>query len=463
MNKRSYSQILNATASDHLQKGLDLAPKIIARIQKGKGNHMLFRKKFVFATLLTAIGITLLIVTIPVIAATVKRWFGYVPKVGLVEEGQIRVLEEPVSTTREGITVTIDQVVLNQDGTVLVYSVNGIPDSALTIDPGAAYCSNKVNLRLPDGTSLLASPRGVQSFESGYQHRYDYPALPAEINDATFVISCLYYTQEGKAPGNWEIPLHFVPAPADMTAYPVIELPAPTEPAADAPLAENAEIAEPMTLTVDRAVQMENGTLIYATLHWEKTSFASVSIDRPEETMHLRDENGQELPFAAFYDEQTGEFIDQQKTVLAIKTTQSLEPGSFTLVLDSVLGILPGDASFEFDPGVNPQVGQQFPVNLDIAIGKHILRILNTTVEDGGYSFDMSSDTGIRGASLFDMEHMIATGNEGESGNDGKEYKFYSTFYYAEGLPEGPVTITIGGIKILHEQSLTAQWTLPAQ
>lgn len=463
MNKRSYSQILNAVAKDQIPPNLDLAPKIIAQIQKGKKFHMNVTKKIVFATLLIAAIFAVLFFTVDSVAATVKGWFGYVPKVGLVQEGQIRILEEPVSITREGITVTVDQVVLNQESTVLVNSVIGIPDSALTVDPGAVACSNKVSLRLPDGTNLLASPRGVRSLESGYQHRYDYPALPAEISDATLVVSCLYFTQEGKAPGNWELPLHFIPASEDMTVYPVIELPAPTEATEDTSSAEAPETAESIMLTVDRTVQMEDGYLIYATLHWEETSFASVSVDHPEDTLHLLDENGQELPFEIFYDEQTGEFIDHRQTVLAIKTGQLQTTGTLTLILDSVLVGLPGDSSFVFDPGANPEPGQQFQLNLDIPLKENILHILTATVEEGGYSFEMSSNTGICGASLFDVEHMIATGSDGESGRDGKECKFYSAFYYAEGLPVGKVTVTIGGIKVRHEQKIIAELTLPIQ
>ena len=36
-----------------------------------------------------------------------------------------------------------------------------------------------------------------------------------------------------------------------------------------------------MTLTLDRAVQMDDGYLLYATLHWEDTPFSSVDVIDP--------------------------------------------------------------------------------------------------------------------------------------------------------------------------------------
>ena len=130
MNKKRYSQILDVVAGDQVPKDLDLAPNIMARIQKRKGFRMQPRTKFVSAALLVAIVLVVLFYTVPGMAAAIGRWFGYVPGVGLVREGQIRVLAEPVSVTRDGVTVTVDQVVLDPERTALVYSVEGIPSAA---------------------------------------------------------------------------------------------------------------------------------------------------------------------------------------------------------------------------------------------------------------------------------------------------------------------------------------------
>lgn len=468
MNKIPYSKILDVVAGDQIPDDLDLAPTIIARIQKRKGFRMQPKMKLVSATLLVAITLVVMFYTVPGVAATFARWFGYVPGVGLVHEGQIHVLAEPVSITREGVTVTVEQVILNQEHTTLIYSVEGIP-SAASVDtqPSETFCLYKVSLLLPDGSSLLATPNGLSSL-SGYRHRFDYSPLPATVSDAKLIIPCLFNTLPGAVPENWEIPLHFVPASPAMTVFPVIEIFTPTPAVTPTLIASAAEetIPEeaPITLTLDRAVQMDDGYLLYATLHWEDTPFISAEVTRPEQTLHLLDASGQEIPYEVYYDEQTFINTDQRRTVFAIKTTSIQSPGPLTLILDAVSVGLSANASFVFDPGLNPKPGQVWQPNLDVTIGDRSLHVRSITVEASGdgYSFDMTSDTGIQNASLADLEHPIVTGYNGDGGGTDRENVFFSGFYYADGLPTGPVTISIGSIWVQHIRQMQAQWTPPS-
>jgi hypothetical protein len=181
--------------------------------------------KFFCAAGLAAIVLIVMFTTMPGMAAAIGRWLGYVPGIGFIRQGQIRILPQPVSVTREGITVTVDQVILNQERTALVYSVKGIPSTAIVSSPEHQHCSYKVSLRLPDSKLMQANPDGIQSWVSGYQHRLYYAPVQAITNDATLVIDCLFNTRPGAAPQDWEIPMHFVPAPPDLTAFPVIEIP----------------------------------------------------------------------------------------------------------------------------------------------------------------------------------------------------------------------------------------------
>ncbi len=286
---------------------------------------------------------------------------------------------------------------------------------------------------------------------SGYQHRFNYPPLPAAVNDAKLVISCLFNTRAGAAPEDWEIPLHFVPAPPDVTAFPVIEIPTPTAPAATATLAvarrnpaassrrkTHAPGAAAMTLTLDRAVQMDDGYLLYATLHWEDTPFSSVDVIDSPQTLHLLDASGQEMIYETLYDEQTGVIGDQRQTVFAIKTAPVQIPGPLTLVLDSVLVDLPVKASFVFDPGLNPKPGQQWPQwqpDQEVTIGERRLRVRTVIAAGNSYSFEMTSDTGIQSATCADLEHPIDSGSGG--GGSSLASLFGCGFNYVNGLPTG--------------------------
>lgn len=477
MNKKGssqgYARILDVVAGDQAPNNLDLAPDILTKIQKRRRSRMQPRMKLLSAAGLVAIVLAVLFYTVPGIASAVGRWFGYVPGVGFVREGQIRVLAEPVSVTREGITVTVDQAMIDAGGTVLLYSVDGIPAAASVDRAEGQPCPYRVSLRLPDGSPLLATPEGVQSWDAGYQHRFKYPALPTKVNEATLVIGCLFNTRQGAAPENWEIPLRFVPAPPEMTAFPVIEITTPTaEPPKVDPVDATDATALPtetqtapgqtaLNLTLDRAVQMNDGYLIYATLHWEDSPFASVDVINTTEMLHLLDGSGQEMRYEQRYDEHTGVFVDQRQTVLAIKTEPVQVVGPLTLVIDSVMVDLPVSTSFVFDPGENPQAGQKWTLNQDVPVGDYNLLVLNAEAVPGGYSFEMTSENGLVNAMLADLEHPIASGGSGGAVLPGQN--FFSSFNYADGnLPKGPITITVGGISILHHQRLEAQWTPPA-
>jgi len=465
MNKTSYSQILDAVAADHVPNDLDLAPIIIARIQKGKSLRMQPQRKLVSTILLIVIAFVLLFYAVPEVAAAIQRWLGYVPGVGLVQEGQIRALAEPVSVTREGITVTVDQVLITPERTVLIYSVEGIPANTQDTPAEETLCAMPsypyvVSLRLSDRSPLLASPMGVEAWPTGYRHRFKYLPIPAEINEATLVISCLFHTQPGIVPEGWELPLRFVPAPVDMTAFPVIEIPTSTAPAVMVTPATSLTEGAALTLSLDRAVQMNDGYLLYATLHWENTPFNYVDVIDLAENLHLLDASGQEMLYEVHEDEQTGVKEDQRQTAFAIKTAPVQSPGALTLKLDAVLVDLPVDASFVFDPGPSPQPGQEWQPNVEFTFGEHRLFVRSITVEGtgDGYSIEMTSDTGILSTGFVDRDHRIVSGYDGISAKG----VFYNGFYYADGLPKGPVTLWVGGIRVKQAQTLQVQWTPPA-
>ena len=475
MKKIGYSHILDVVAGDQVPKNLDLAPNIMARIQQRKGVRMQPRIKFMYATMLVAITMVVLFYTVPGMAAAIGRWFGYMPGVGLVREGQIRVLAEPVSISREGITVTVEQVVLDPERTSLVYSVEGIPSAAIVTDPLDQRCPYAVLLRLPDGSEQQASPDGLQSWASGYQHRFNYPPMPAAVNDATLVINCLFNTRPGTAPENWEIPLRFVPAPPHVTVFPVIEIPTttalvPTDTNSTGTAKTAANLvgteAHPdpvmMEMSLDRAVEMDDGYLIYATVHWEDTPYIWADVTDPDKTLHLLDANGHEMLYELVYDEQTGLDQDQRQTVFGIKTAPVQNTGPLTLALDSVSVDLPvEDISFVFNPGPDPKPGQIWTLNQTVKVGEYNLRVNTATADDNGYSFEMSSANGIVNATLTDYDNPAGGGGGGGGGgNPGENFSYGIS--YTNGLPDGPVKVSIISIGVRHIQHMETQWTPPA-
>ena len=69
------------------------------------------------------------------------KLFGYIPGVGIVDQSNpIRVLAEPVSVTRDGITVTVTSATLTGDRTQIAYRIFGVPGSAYPDREDVAGC-----------------------------------------------------------------------------------------------------------------------------------------------------------------------------------------------------------------------------------------------------------------------------------------------------------------------------------
>ena len=61
------------------------------------------------------------------VIAQVQALLGYVPGYGFVEIEDVRVLSSPVSQTQDGVTMTIKQVLVKEENTYIVFSVDGLP------------------------------------------------------------------------------------------------------------------------------------------------------------------------------------------------------------------------------------------------------------------------------------------------------------------------------------------------
>jgi hypothetical protein len=163
----------------------------------GRARRWLARPAW-YALGLLVVGLVILTLVIGPqrVFAAVRELLGYIPGVGIVDpSGGIRVLAEPVSVSREGITLTVTGATLTADGTHLQYRTFGVPRSAYPQREDVSGCYEPEYLRLPDGTKL-----GTER-EMG--------PVPAEVNEAVFVMPCIAGTLPGTVPEDWELLLRF--------------------------------------------------------------------------------------------------------------------------------------------------------------------------------------------------------------------------------------------------------------
>ena len=155
------------------------------------------------------------------------------------------------------------------DRTLIQVSIEGWPWRKLVSDSPENGCLDPAFLRLPNGELTHTQPTSAVGWETGYELKSLYPAIPSTLDEATFVMPCLILAKPGEAPENWELSLRLVPAPADAV-FPVIEISTPVvaTPTVIPQAQANTSLAtDGVSLALDRAVQMEDGYLIYVTIH----------------------------------------------------------------------------------------------------------------------------------------------------------------------------------------------------
>jgi len=230
MNKERMKTALESIARRNVPEDTNLWPRIASRIER-KTIVQTLRAKPALLFLVLLLALTLL----TGVAYAIGKSLGYIPGVGIVDQSAaIRVLAEPVSVTRDGITLTVEQAILTSDKTVIVYKAEGIPQEARPKGESGFACNPTTpTLLLPDGTKLNMNGGNGSGWGTGYQTGLNYPPIPNEVDTVKFLLPCLEGVAPAAAPQDWELTLRFVPAPPDLTVVPIIEIatPLPTPPA----------------------------------------------------------------------------------------------------------------------------------------------------------------------------------------------------------------------------------------
>jgi hypothetical protein len=411
-------------------------------------------------TLLVLLALAFTTWQVPAVRAAIQRWFGYVPGAGLVSSDQMRVLADPVVLERDGINLTVKQVWASVDRTVVQYAVEGWERGSGDTQSGDADCDQTGLLRLEDRDLAVTEAPTMIGWEDGYEVVGVYAAIPADIDTVALIVPC----SDPAAAGEWEVPLTLVSAPADMTVYPVIEnaVPAEMAPAAQ-PLGTGSDLLpEGLALAVERAAEMDDGYLLFATLNWENTGLGWVDIPDPA-VLRLTDASGKLIPYHVDY-QATNPLMGAApagQITFALQTETKPAAGPLTLMLDTISAHIITDADFTVDPGSDPEPGLSWTLDQDIELGYgYSLRVKQVTysLPDADYvqlSVRMESESGVTGASLQDPADPMASSEEGDINEAGV---FTTNLYYPTPLPQGPLSIAVPSFTVNLPGNWQATW-----
>jgi hypothetical protein len=451
MTPKSFVQVLEAASQDYLPEDLDLFPHIAEEIKQRQARPALSRPKMAVAALLVVIlAFVVVLVSVPAVADAMGRWFGFIPGVGIVEQGApIRVLAEPVTATRAGVTVTVKQAVLSMDKTVILYTVSGIPASAYPQQEKTVGCYASPDVQLPDGTRLSFSTGGGGA-APGYEIRDVYSAVPANVNTATFLLPCIGGTLPGSLPENWSLPLRFVPAPPDLTVMPVIEV-SPSSPATNS--IDTPGPAQPL-LTLDKVIELADGYTFTGMFHSINLP-NGITIDAGNQTVDklvVTDANGQAIHAESAPD------VDFPTSSMnnfpwAIKVSGKQFTWPLTITLAAAQVTLPDqEAKFALDTGNNPQVGQQWVLNQDVEMFGYHGRLVSIQRTNDGYEFVLQRGPQVIGmGAWFDGFHVTGGGG----GDDGQGNMTLRDTY--DGVPpSGKLTVVVS----IQTVTVTGPWSV---
>jgi hypothetical protein len=482
MNQRTYWEVLDSAAANSLHEQVNLWPEIAARLER-KSPTMTLRTRPVVALLIAV----LILLALSGAAYALGRMLGYIPGVGIVDQSApVRILAEPVVMEKDGLRVTVSEVVADSEHTFIAYSVDGIIVPAMA----RATCGAFPTLQLPDGSALSIvsiDDGGPQGARVGsilkLEQSITYSSIPASVNDVMFTFPCIL--PEGTGPENWQIPLALSPAPEDY-ATPAVEFgatfvasnptfvisPTPTtdvrlftsEPPDSLP-ATPTPVPDGSGLYLDKVIELPDSYILIGnfTDTGDLPGALEVNLDPYEDLPHIEDGSGKSVDFKVREDIQP-ENMWSGVRYWAFEIAKPVQ-GPLTITLDQVNIAVSETTQFSFDAGSNPQVGQRWELNHPVHLRNYDYVIDSVEAIQDGFLFKYHSGTDVPQGLLF--LNIVGSSLEGDHSNVYRRetvIEYSESFTYPAPLPTGQLTVELTCTESVPLQGpWTLTWTPPGK
>lgn len=459
MKRKPFGEILDDAARDRIPDDLNLLPRIAAQYEMQKGSRMKPKFKFALAAVLALAVLAVILFSVPPVAEAMQRVLGYVPGLGLVEQGApLRVLAEPVTVDRDGVSLTVENGSSDSQRTILLVSAQGVRSEGVTACTGGSP-----QLRLADGTALPVKEGVVHGRDTGYHQRLVFDALPAKAENVTLEIPCLMLHVAGQTPENWQIPLVFEAAP-DLEVAPVIEL--PPAPAGE-PLAQPEQPVESpygIALAVDKMVALDDGYILMGNISWTDETLGDYSVNLFDP--QIVDAAGNRVPFE-FVSPDIVPDPGSKRSNWAMKIEGKEQDWPITIQSDADVTLsLTDRPSFPLDLSNPPAEGQSKELNIELNAGGHAIKVLSYTTgkyPDGNstLTFKVLGDPEVMSVMFFDTVYPVLGGGGGGGGGGGaptEPVPFETSFTYNGALPDGQTQIAVTAVMLKIDGNWEVSW-----
>jgi hypothetical protein len=456
MNQKRISQALDDLACDAVPPDLDMRSRILAAIH-AEERAARRQRNLRLAAASALVALVVIAGSVPDVAQAVRQGLGFIPGFGLVDTSYpVRQLAAPVSQTRDGVTVTIEQATLSADRTVIDFSATGLPAAG---DPGVgkAACAGGIALRLPDGK--IVDMGGFNALDgaqlgSAYHGSISLGAVPADAGWATLIMPCIPGAEESAAPSNWEFGLNFKLSEPGLKILPVIDATAQvttlslTATISHLVSAQTVAPADGIHLQIDHIVPRSEGDLIYASLRWEDSlPYSTISLL----DFHLTDVSGARIPLLQVSPDASWQPTPDLHEIPLAFQIQGKAEGSLTLSLTRLSASLPvSGAGFSFDPGSNPQPGQNWTLDQQIWAAGYPLRLFSAERTADGYEFTFQQDPEV---GCVDLAIDAHPSSHGSCGNGNTSLAFDGK------VPTGLLAVQISNLEVILTGNWQVVWT----
>lgn len=471
--------LLSIDVDTELSPPADLRVRWLSSVQKTHKRRSLMQTLRA-RPLLAVLFILFMLLTLTSIVYAIGKVTGYIPGVGIVDQSTpLRILAEPIVVTKDGLTITVSQLVTDANRTFVAYAVDGI---VIPRDK-PPICHAMPLLQLPDGSTLNFSSGGAGGYggQVGSTVRFEtslsYPPIPVGVDHVILTFPCIL--TEGTGPENWQIPLELSLAPDDY-ATPGIEVgatfvasnpkfitsPTPTSDVIFTP--EPYDPSFPATPTVvpngsglylDRVIELADSYILVGnfTDAGDLPGPLVVSSDPYDNLPEIKDANGKPVDYKVRDDIQPAVNWGGVR-YWAFEVPKAVR-APLTITFDHIDVNADHFAQYNFDTGPDPKPGQIWELNFPIHLSKYDYVIDSVEMVENGYRIEYHSGTDApEGVSLnISFVGHLPDGSSGQLYQGKTTVEYSDEITYTGGAPTGKLTLVF---LLMETVSLDGPWTL---
>jgi len=319
------------------------------------------------------------------------RAFGYNPGIGVVEQSSsMRMLEAPAPLEREGIRLTVTNVIASSASTSIRFQVEWLNSSTMgKFDTG---CQGMPALILSDGRQLNFVRTadkftvGEPGSNVGYGYMMEFEPIPADQNNVTFLYPCINPLHPGPLPRDWQISMHLIPAPEGF-ALPVVTVPTassteipPSEATSPSISTSVVDPAHQINTSVDSFISTEDGYLLIGSMQWSASDYPAYGVKPIAFTGYINviDANGQEIAWEEVYGNVKPQ-NEEYRSYWAIKVLSKTFAPPLKITMNAVdVQIQP--ITFQFEAGASPQAGQSWELSQEFQVVDSLVHLVKANL-----------------------------------------------------------------------------------